>query len=183
MRKRRKELLLVKPVPQHTPRRPQPTDLYALRTPPLFAVEDGEGRPADLTLGGLAYGASFRCQSQLSFYFDQKVSLLTSNLAIRIRIPAGVKASRGSCEVHDWQSFTLEIAPVQAVAARFVVGVVVVGVGGLDLGDVPLYADEADCCVEVSLCYILSECNSAITHPPQYQSAASDPPPSTQARN
>ena len=65
MRKRRKELLLVKPVPQHTPRRPQPTDLYALRTPPLFAVEDGEGRPADLTLGGLAYGASFRYQSQL----------------------------------------------------------------------------------------------------------------------
>ena len=94
-----------------------------------------------------------------------------------------MKASGGSCEVHDWQSFTLEIAPVQAVAARFVVGVVVVGVGGLDLGDVPLYADEADCCVEVSLCYILSECNSAITHPPQYQSAASDPPPSTQARN
>ena len=154
-------------------------------------MEDRESRPANLAFGGLAYGASFRCQSQLSFYFDQKVSLLTSNLAIRIRIPAGVKASGGSCEVHDWQSFTLEIAPVQAVAARFVVGVVVVGVGGLDFGDVPFYADEADCCWEkkkksvyffLSL-HFLREDESGRTHPPQYQSAASDPPPSTQARN
>jgi hypothetical protein len=74
------------------------------------------------------------------------ISLLTSNLAIGVRIPARVEASRRSCEVHDWQSLALEIAPVQAVAARFVVGVVVVGAGGFDFGHVPFYADEADCC-------------------------------------
>ena len=76
----------------------------------------------------------------------QDTSLLTSDLAVSIRVPAGVQASGSPCEVHDRQSFALEIAPVQAVAACFVVGVVVVGVGGLDFGDVPLYADEADCC-------------------------------------
>ena len=57
--------------------------------------------------------------------------------------------------MHDWQSFTLEIAPVQSVAARFVVGVVVVGVGGLDFRDVPLYADEADCCRSQSMLHFI----------------------------
>jgi hypothetical protein len=58
--------LLVKPIPQHTPSRPQPTNLHAFGAPSLFAVEDGEGGPADLAFGGLADGASFRCQSQLT---------------------------------------------------------------------------------------------------------------------
>jgi hypothetical protein len=129
----------------HRPARPQ--NATALR----------RGRWRKSSSGSGPRGFGVRCLVPLSVSarklpFGQRISLLTSNLAIRIRIPAGVKASRGSCEVHDWQSFTLEIAPVQAVTASFVVGVVVVGVGGFDFGDVPFYADEANCCVEVSLC-------------------------------
>ena len=48
--------------------------------------------------------------------------------------------------MHDGQSFAFEMAPVQAIAARFVVGVVVVGIGGFDFGNVPFHADEADRC-------------------------------------
>lgn len=43
---------------------------------------------------------------------EDYVSVLTSDLAVCVGVPACVQASGGSCEVHDGQSFSLEIAPV-----------------------------------------------------------------------
>ena len=58
-------ILLIEPVSQHTPSRPQPANLNSFGAPALLAVEDRESRPSDLALGRLPYGASFR----ISFSF------------------------------------------------------------------------------------------------------------------
>lgn len=50
-------VVLVEPVAQHAAAGPQAADLHALGSPALFAVEDGEGRPADRAAWGLAYRA------------------------------------------------------------------------------------------------------------------------------
>jgi len=39
--------VLIEPVAQYAPRGFQPADLHAFGFPAWFAVEDGEGRPAD----------------------------------------------------------------------------------------------------------------------------------------
>jgi hypothetical protein len=47
-------IVLVEPIAQNTSSRANAADLYAFGAPAFFAVEDGEGRPADGAGGGLA---------------------------------------------------------------------------------------------------------------------------------
>ena len=49
--------VLVKPIAEHASPAADPAHLDALGAPPFFAVEDGEGGPADLAFGCLADGA------------------------------------------------------------------------------------------------------------------------------
>lgn len=135
--------LLIEPVAQDAPGRPQSTDLHTFRPPPLFSMEDGESRPSNLAFGSLPYGSSFHIS--LSFQF-QTVRLpqirLTSNLAISIRVPARMEAPRRSSKMDNWQPLSLKIAPVHV--GPFVV--IIASVGCFDLGDVPLDADQSDSC-------------------------------------
>lgn len=45
-------IIFVEPIPQYSSRTLQPTNLYTFRAPPLFTMEDGEGRPADREIVG-----------------------------------------------------------------------------------------------------------------------------------
>ena len=84
-----------------------------------------------------------RSASVSAFFAHHSAShhkVLTSDLAVSIRVPRGVEAPRSACEVDDRQSRALEIAPVQSFLF-----VIVVTIGRLfDLRDVPLDADQSD---------------------------------------
>jgi hypothetical protein len=82
-------------------------------------------------------------QFQLSFilHFAPRHGVLTSDLAISIRIPRSMKAFGRPRKVHDGQSRSLEITPVQPLICI----IVVIAVGRLfDFRNVPLDADQSD---------------------------------------
>jgi hypothetical protein len=67
--------------------------------------------------------------------------ILTSDLAVSVRIPRCMEASGSPCEVDDGQPLALEIAPVQTVV--FIV-IAMAGIWHFDLRDVPLDSDQSD---------------------------------------
>ena len=136
--------ILVEPISQHAPSRTQPTDLDPFRPPSFLAVENRERRPSDLTFGGLPHGTSFRISFSFLSCFDSHqitAGVLTSDLAISIRVPRSMKTLGRPSKMHNRQPRPSEIAPVQP----FIFVVVAVAVGRLfDLGNVPLDADQSD---------------------------------------
>jgi hypothetical protein len=67
--------------------------------------------------------------------------ILTSDLAVSVRIPRGMETPGRSCEVDNGQLLALEIAPVQTIV---VIVVPMAGIRPFDLGHVPLDFDQSD---------------------------------------